>query len=231
MNILYITNELNKTTGWGVVGYNNVRCISKNHNVDVITLKNAINENFEGVKIYKLITSMTDSKIKMPLLFLDSLKIKLKINLKKYDLIHILVEPLIPLLNFIQHKKVFLNLTGTYSDISFTKGFNKIFYKKGLIGVNEYIAISEYTKKRFILSSGCTEKINVLPLGIDTSNIKIKEIIKTNSICFVGHIKKRKGLDFILKAVNELKKRYEDIKLYIVGGSELDPHTDKKYLK
>jgi len=64
-------------------------------------------------------------------------------------------------------------------------------------------------------------KIVVIPIGIDPQLFHPIERVERipNSLLFIGRLEKRKGIDFLLRAMPRVVKRIPDAKLY-VGGTE-----------
>jgi glycosyltransferase involved in cell wall biosynthesis len=76
------------------------------------------------------------------------------------------------------------------------------------------------------------EKIVVIPIGIDGNRFhSISSVRKIpQSLLFVGRIDKRKGVEFLIKAVRLVVKEIPDVKLFI-GGTGKDVPKLKKYVK
>jgi glycosyltransferase involved in cell wall biosynthesis len=233
MKILFITNEVNTTTGWGVTGYNTIKEISKKHACDVITLKKSENLYIENVNYFPILTTTSDAKVKMLLLLKDYIQIRSNVSSSSYDVVHFLIEPFLPLAFFFNNKYLLLEIHGTYGVTSFVSGFNRFFYKKALLKIDTVISNSQYTKDKFIKSSGYIKNIEVVPLGVDVNNKEYSYVNKEKSFCFVGHIKKRKGLINLLRALNEIIQigKYSDTKLYLIGSDKSDTHAHQGYLK
>lgn len=91
--------------------------------------------------------------------------------------------------------------------------------------VDAFISPSNYLKDNYLKAK--IENINVISNGIDVD--RYKNINKTKSstlrLTFAGLFGKHKGVDLIIKALNELKDR--DILLQLVGdGEELDNYKE-----
>ena len=76
------------------------------------------------------------------------------------------------------------------------------------------------------------EKIVVIPIGVDGNRFysinSVRKIPK--SLLFVGRIDKRKGVEFLIKAMRLVVKEIPDVKLFI-GGTGKDMPKLKKYVK
>lgn len=98
--------------------------------------------------------------------------------------------------------------------------YDKLFSRGDL-----FLVLSNKMRERLI-SLGCDEKkILIHHLGIDTS--KYKPIVKkykkgdTIRILTIGRFVEKKGLEYAIKAVNQLLNRYPAIKYEIIGDGEL----------
>lgn len=94
--------------------------------------------------------------------------------------------------------------------------------KKLVNKFNGAILIADYLRN--YLPKGYNKPISVIPNGIDLSrfkptNKKIRKFLdgKVN-ILFVGRIDKRKGLPYLIKAFDLIKKKYENTRLIVVGS-------------
>lgn len=67
-----------------------------------------------------------------------------------------------------------------------------------------------------------SEGIAVIPIGVDTSRFyPIPGTPKIpNSLLYVGRIEKRKGIDFLLRAMPFVVKQISDVKLFIAGAGK-----------
>ncbi len=86
-----------------------------------------------------------------------------------------------------------------------------------------------YVKGSFILSN-VSEKVSVIPLGIDIPRYKTKEKIKSDkkNLLFVGRLFPYKGLEYLLYAVKIISDIRKDFILYVVGEGELRKKLEKE---
>jgi glycosyltransferase involved in cell wall biosynthesis len=75
-------------------------------------------------------------------------------------------------------------------------------------------------------------KMAVIPPGVDTSRFfPMQEIQKRrNSLLYVGRIDRRKGVDFLIRAMPEVARRIPDVVLH-VGGTGKDLPLLKSYVR
>lgn len=87
------------------------------------------------------------------------------------------------------------------------------------------ITISNATRK-FCLEAGMDEdKIDVIPFGVDTEffrPIKVKKQEDIFQILSVGYLIERKGHEYLIRAVKEVLKTQNNVRLKIVGSGPLE---------
>jgi len=84
-----------------------------------------------------------------------------------------------------------------------------------------HIAVSSYARSTIAHYTGDTDKLRVLPNGVDVSVFKPlqnRSKPKPNQILFVGLMRRVKGIDILLNAMRRLVDRQPDLKLVFVGG-------------
>jgi len=102
--------------------------------------------------------------------------------------------------------------------------FLMLLEKIGYIISTKIIAISSTTKKSLVEDYGIPpEKIIVIPVGIDLDEFKPLNDIKKipSSILYVGRLDKRKGVQYLIKAMRHIVKDFPTAKLYIIGNGNL----------
>ncbi|MBI5127068.1 glycosyltransferase family 4 protein [Candidatus Roizmanbacteria bacterium] len=145
-----------------------------------------------------------------------------------FDLIHI-HEPYIPFINWEIIKDVTLPKVATFhtawdndSIVNFINPFISLFkegFSKSFSGV---IFVSKIAKKRW--QDLCKKNVikQVIHNAVDRSFFPIKkEKTKIVNLLYVGRIVSRKGLQYLLKAFNKIKKDLPKIKLTILGEGPL----------
>lgn len=236
MKIVYVCNEVNLQHGWGVLSYSTiVEATNSFSEVIVLTLVDANNidlSEFKSLEVHPILTSMNDRFYKIGLTFIDKIKIKQYLDIESIDIVHILVEPLLPLVSVFKNSKKVFGIVGTYADYPFRMGINQYLYMRSLKYVDEVVSISEYTKDR--VNEFYNKNITVIPLGVDYKRFQPRSFnTKEKAFVFVGHIKPRKGLIYALKAFKDIMINDNDIKFYIVGAKTEGPYADKclKYIE
>lgn len=237
MNLLFITNEVNLLSGWGVISYNILKEAVKENTVTVITLKNAKNVPIHGVKTIPLsiLKSLNKSKIFIYLtLVINKIINKNKIDLTKIDIIHCLAEPLLPFAYFLRKKKkqkIVLQIVGSYSIIPFLK--KNIFGEFFINRIDGGLAISEYSKEIFLRYFKGSAPIKNCRLGVDRTIFKKKsEVNKKRLIVSVGSLKvKRKGIKYSLSAFKKISLEFNDINYIIIENNEKDNNHRLELIK
>jgi glycosyltransferase involved in cell wall biosynthesis len=101
------------------------------------------------------------------------------------------------------------------------------FEKKSYYLANKIICVSEDTRSILVKKYGVLpNKTTYIPNGISKPQ-KIRDTNRNNKeIIYIGRIDKRKGLDFLLEAMDIVNQKDDSIKLHIVGDG-----VDKKRLE
>ena len=167
-----------------------------------------------------------------------SSRIKTILEQEKFDICH-LHEPLMPMLCTTVLRLTHTPTVGTFHAsggkpwYSFGTPVGKLLLKKWFNKLDGKIAVSkpamEYVARHF------PGDYTIIPNGIDSKHFSpdvqsIDEFSdeKTN-ILFVGRMEKRKGLDYLLKAYEQIKKEVPDSRLIAVGpGARLRKKYEKR---
>lgn len=231
MNIVYICNEINLKSGWGVVSYHTIRNSLKFFNeVTVITNKKANNvtsfSNCHNLTVLPILSSINNSVLKTGLVIIDRLIIQRHCKVNSIDIVHILVEPLLPLVNIFKNSTKIFSIHGTYSDILFRTGLNQFLFRSSLKKIDRILSNSEYTKYRF--NNIYNQDISVVPLGIDNERFKITKLYasRERAFVFVGHLKIRKGLIYALEAFNNIMRDDKKVLFFIIGAVSTGQYAD-----
>ena len=103
----------------------------------------------------------------------------------------------------------------------------KLFYKYAIFRSESIFTVSEFSKERIIFTLGCKKHIYVAYNGVPENYLKSVRIEspKTDTVIFIGNIKKHKGLQILIPAFKEFCKELSSRnlktpKLIIVGSKE-----------
>lgn len=211
--------------------------LNKKHFTPIIALSNnepldKLVENFdkEGIKVIRVNAKSKHNPI-------HYLSLKRIIAEEKISILHLnLWNPASCRYGFLAGKSAKIPIIITEHDPFELTGFKNAFKKYGLKTVSKIITVSlENQKLLKKLFPEHKEKIEVIQNGIDTDfwqsqvlkftendRHEIKtEIFHANEdtliIISVAELHERKGLKYLIKAVSEVKEKYPNIKLVIVG--------------
>jgi phosphatidylinositol alpha-1,6-mannosyltransferase len=171
-------------------------------------------------------------KLRNPLVFLFCIWKILRIA-KNVDFIHSLMDYphsfLASLVALILKKPLFLTANGTYSLEPFRMWPDKYFHRFALKRAQKIICISRFTEKELKNKINISTTV-VINDGIDFkkfSNYKFTESKKDYpQVLGVGILKARKGYHVSIPAIAEVKKKYSDIKYYIIGYQDNKRYFD-----
>ncbi len=226
MKILFLNKNLDIKAGTGRYGRDIVDNISKQKNIEVTVLT----EKKSGHSLEKAILRKSYLLRHFLNLFVNALKVRKYV--KQCDIIHALdgypYGVIAALANIGLNKKLIINGIGTYSVLPLDKSIKKNLLKWAYKRANKVLCISKFTKKQ-ILKRIRLENTVIINHGVDHDKFhrtsKEVERKKGKMVLGVGALKLRKGYHISIPAIAEIKKRYKDIKYYIVGGK-----PPKKYL-
>lgn len=153
-------------------------------------------------------------------------KVKEMLEKEKFDIIH-LHEPLIPtlctsVLRFSKTANVgTFHATDSRPSYRWSQPFFKFFLKKWFRKLDGRIAVSrpamEYANKHF------RGEYDIIPNGIDVEHFR-PEVEPIGELCdgrpnilFVGRLEKRKGVQYLLQAYQQVKREIPDCRLVITG--------------
>jgi glycosyltransferase involved in cell wall biosynthesis len=230
LKILYFCNAVNRKNGWCVINYYCCReAVESGHEVLALTSVDAANDPIEGVKFYPILFPVGGLRQNILLGFRSFFQVGQVIKKENPDLVHVLVEPYLLYLGLIRAKRLVLTIVGTFAVSIFKDSGIKFFYWRALSRVKKIISISDYTADVFRKSVSSKNEIVTVPLGVDFEAFRKREESKQREIlfCFVGHIKPRKGLIFLLEAMAKIGKQYPEAKLSIVGSFEDESYADR----
>lgn len=98
-----------------------------------------------------------------------------------------------------------------------------LLYQRSAIKNADYLHATAESEKNNLLKLKYNKKIEVIANGIDVNSIKIKSTWKrTKTILFLSRIHVKKGIEFLLDAIAELKEQLEGYTIYIAGEGEIN---------
>ena len=84
-----------------------------------------------------------------------------------------------------------------------------------------HIAVSRFARQTIASYTGETEKLRILPNGVDVENFTPRtngDRMDPNQILYVGFMRRVKGVDVLLRAMQIVVERNPKLKLVLVGG-------------
>ncbi len=225
MKICFLNQNLNIYAGVGRYGRDIINNISQVKDMEIIVLteeKSDDNFNFS-------ILSPSFRLRQLPYIFIKALRIRKYI--KKCDIIHALdgypYGVIATLANIGLNKKLIINGIGTYSVLPLDKPIKCSLLRWAYKKAYKILCISNFTKNQ-ILKRIKLNNLEVIKLGVDYNKFQ-QETTDNNSgkiILSVGALKPRKGYHISIPAIAEIKKKYPNIKYYIVGGKPQKIYID-----
>lgn len=243
MKILFVIEWFYQGSGTVQTTYNISKEFSKlGHEVTIITSNYKFDDKFAeslndyGVKILKFEHMFSFRNF----VFSPSMKKWLKINIKEFDIIH--------LQNFRSYQNI---VTSSYakkfnkpyvlqahgSVLPFfqrqilKKIFDNIWGYKILNGASKIISLTKTETKQYIKMGVNESKIEVIPNGIDISQINYSQtegsfkerysIENKKLVLYLGRIDKIKGIEMLINSFLEVQKKINDV-ILIIAGPEND---------
>lgn len=101
------------------------------------------------------------------------------------------------------------------------KVYALLLYQKAAVERADMIHATAESEKENLLKLGCNTHITVIANGIDVENIEMKTSWKRNrEILFLSRVHVKKGLDFLIEAVAQLKEEMRGYTVRIAGEGE-----------
>lgn len=229
MKILLIARTISIKEGQGRYAFSLIEELSKKNKLIVLAYELEGKEKFlnnPNIEIRQIPDLYTLNNFIGPIkYFFQTLRFSFKV-----DLVHILTDfpyyILFCSLPWIKNKQFILSSIGTYGLVSLEKNWRRPFLKLAYQRAKKIICISKFTQKE-LLKREKLDNTKVISCGVDFNHWQINYPVskfKEKAILGVGGLKDRKGYHISIAAVGEVKKKYHDLKYYIVGDQ-----SEKKY--
>jgi phosphatidylinositol alpha-mannosyltransferase len=168
-----------------------------------------------------------------------SSKVKPVLKREKFDVIH-LHEPLVPMLCTTILRLSRSATVGTFHAMdsrgySLWKPFTVIFLKKWFRKLDGRIAVSKPARE--FINGHFPADYNIIPNGVDLEHFSpdVPPIEKFRdgkiNIVFVGRLEKRKGVNYLLSAYEQVRKDISNCRLILVGPSTRWSRSHEKQVK
>ena len=220
MKICFLTNELSFQHGWGRYSIDLIKILAiKGYKPLVLINKTSQGNDLKEVESYKLLSSLRSDLVKPVFIWKDYFKVK-KIT-KDCQIIHSLIEPYAPLAALLaKNKPLFITAHGTYASLLFNKPLAGWLIKKSFKKASKVFCVSKFTQKK-ILEKISLENTLVINNGVDYNKWQMDNplyLLKEKMILGVGALKPRKGYYVSISAMVGVKRKYPNLKYYLVGN-------------
>ncbi|MCP4400628.1 MAG: glycosyltransferase family 4 protein [bacterium] len=211
--ILLLTNELNSFDGWATVGYELGKYLVKTADVIAVTNQHAGNDTITP----QIFPVLDENRY----ITLKSLRLLFTKNIRHIDIVLCNIERCLPLAILLKlrfHSKLIVIGHGTYIYRPFATTRKRKFAGLLLRFVDLVLVPSHYTCKK--VREFYYGKIEILQWGVDSTRyFPIDGIQKEQAFLFVGELKERKGISYLLQAFAKLAKDFPSMSLYLAGKS------------
>lgn len=236
--ILIITVSLSEKNGVGRYSQELIQRLCKSFKLLIFSGKEDDGlEKLPNCRVFPILPHFSNFfKLRNPLVFLSCFWNILKLS-RGIDLVHSFMDYphsfLAALVALFLRRPLFLTAIGTYSIEPFKLWPDKYFHRLALKRAKKVVCISRFTERQ-ILKRIKLDNIAVINLGVDykkfaefTPPFLQKRQGKEEIIIGTGMLKVRKGYHISIPAIGEVKKRYPNIKYYIVGDQSDREHFNK----
>lgn len=149
-------------------------------------------------------------------------------KLKKMDVIHV-QWPIPNGLGALFLKKIYgipyIN-TVHGEEVHLSRRYHMLFALRWLVNNSSKTITNSTATRKFCLEAGLdSEKIDVIPFGVDTDFFRPLNVYKDENIfqiLSVGYLIERKGFEYLIKAMPHVLKEYKQVRLKIVGSGPLE---------
>jgi len=228
MKICFLNKSLDIHGGVGRYGRDIVENISRQPGVEEVIV---LTEEKGGYNLEKAILLSSHQLRNFVNFFINVLRVRKFI--KKYDIIHALdgypYGMIAALANIGINKKLIINGIGTYSILPLDQPIKGPLTKWAYKKADKVLCISRYTEKQLLKRVKLNNTI-VINHGVDykkyadfASDFSAKNKKDEKIVLSVGGgLKRRKGFHISIPAIGIVKKKYPNIKYYVVGSQTDD---------
>jgi len=233
MSLLLITQSLSPANGQGRYSLSLIKELSKKHSLVILSSEKPLIKLTPKVFLIGNFYSLRRLGLKL-ISGLIKYNFRSWQEAKRVDLVHFLTDYpnylVFSLLVWLKRKPFLITAHGTYVHF-LKKGWRGFLLRKIYQRADQIICVSKYTQqeiKKIIPSA----KTIVIHNGVDfkkwTEGRQVELKPKKEKIILgVGALKPRKGYEISLKAVSLVKKKYPQIRYYLVGDQSDKNHFQK----
>jgi len=228
MKICFLTNELSSKNGWGRYSISLIdQIIKKGINCQVLVSVGAQDNELSWIEVYQVLPPLFTKRINK-LFYLIKNYLRIRKLIQNSDIVHSLIEPYGPIAYLaLKNQPLFITLHGTYAVDALNKWYLKKIYSWVYKKARQIFCVSKFTQQKF-LDNLPVQNTSVINNGIDYEKFqkfgdlgKSQEFNKT--IISVGALTARKGYHISIPAVAKVKRKYSNLKYYLIGNQE-DKH-------
>lgn len=227
MKICFLTNELSSKDGWSRYSASLIgQLIKKGIDCRVLVSVNAGRNDLTDAECHRILPVFGSRLGKILSLSRNFFRIRKLI--RECDIVHSLIEPYVPIAFFLKKDRpLIITFHGTYAIAPFKKWYLRKIYSRVYQQAKRIVCVSKFTQNEFLARVKADNTI-VINNGIDYDKFQLRSFRKKEdnrkTIISVGALKPRKGYHISIPAVAEVKKKYPDLRYFIVGSQD-----NKKY--
>ena len=232
MKICFLFNKLSSRDGWGSYAVNLIGNLSKQGiNCSVLLSVQSQQNELSSIEKHKVLPPLFVNRwIKIYILIKNFFKIRKLIQ--EADIVHVLAEPYSLIAYWTCHKRpILITLHGTYAVDALNKWYLKGLYSRIYKKAVYLICVSQFTKEEVLKKINSLKNIIVINNGVDYKKFQMYNLFKhlsdNKNIISVGALMPRKGYHVSILAVVEVKKKYSNLKYYIIGNQKNKEYFDQ----
>jgi len=225
MDILLLTNTLDKSTGWSTVGVELGRRLAKEHRLVALCEKGDAGR-FEFQSLPVLRHGRYHNPIRLWLDLLSAETAIRTLNGFRFEAILCNIEPLLPIAALIKSRLKVRRLVmighGTFAYFPFVKLPHRLLYRPFSRAIDEIVVPSRFTADH--VKQWFQRPLHVAPWGVDLQDYRPRAIgmqpSREPAFAFIGEPKARKGFSVILDAIRLLKPDFPSLRIYVTSNQE-----------
>lgn len=205
MNIAFLVNyiDMNVPEATKISVFSLAKELNKKNNVIIISKRQKELKNFEileGVKVYRF------NKFLYPIaLFIVQKKQKIK-----FDIVQLFSSAPIKILDALLIR-IFSKTKIVHNIKSHSKHFFGSYLFSPLLNIANLVITNSKIIKKKLRKNGCFVKIKIIRSPVDLKKFKPLKVKKNNTILYYGPFAKRKGVEYLLRIVPEINKKFKNV--------------------
>jgi len=216
MKVALLSYTVDEVGGWGRVAVNLARALQRaNIKCDIYTSEREICPSDVACK--PVLKTSTDANKNMVYSVLDF--IKLRNEMKEYDVVHAITETHM-FLAYLLGRPYVLSTHGTYATRVFLNPLLHKLYQRVFKKAHQVVITSHFTRA-LIEKEVVIDNWIYIPNGVDTERFTVSpnHVHSPKTFITVGAIKPRKGQDLGVEALQILVKNHPEATYFIVGDT------------